>query len=547
MNNNFANNLKKIRKDHGLSQEQLAEELGVSRQSISKWESSMAYPEMDKIITICKKYDINIDDLLHRDITEVKREDDKTKKYNNYVNSFFKFITDSIDMFIHLNLDSKLKCIFENIFYIIVLVIGLFISNSIINTIIYKIFSVLPRKVYLIVSGVLSSLFLIVFIIIAGVILIHLFKVRYLDYYNKVKNTKENNKSDKDNIVVNTVLKEENKIIIRDKKDSSYSFLRGFVDFVVLFIRIQAFFVFLGIVGLTIFGVFCTTLSLFHITTHEIFIPITTFGISSVAMCIIVMFVLFGFIFNKAYNLNRLFLLFLISLVVCGASIAGIVMKSISIEMYDLPTVTDTKEFDFNESLKYLNNSSNSNREVNYVIDNSIKKDKIVVDVSYTEDYIKASSTVNIETNEIESYIYNFTEEDFINQYNFLMKYLKDNKIPKNSLNGYSVTIKGNEANIKTLIKNSTNKLYTKLDKTKDGYSLYYYRNYPRNIACHLEDFYYNCAAIHGERYNDIDAIAGANMQFDGTKLIYDETKFKCDKAQDRNDNYYYCTLKEGI
>ena len=133
MNNNFANNLKKIRKDHGLSQEQLAEELGVSRQSISKWESSVAYPEMDKIITICKKYDINIDDLLHRDITEVKREDDKTKKYNNYVNSFFKFITDSIDMFIHLNLDSKLKCIFENIFYIIVLVIGLFISNSIIN------------------------------------------------------------------------------------------------------------------------------------------------------------------------------------------------------------------------------------------------------------------------------------------------------------------------------------------------------------------------------------------------------------------------------
>ena len=36
-------------------------------------------------------------------------------------------------------------------------------------------------------------------------------------------------------------------------------------------------------------------------------------------------------------------------------------------------------------------------------------------------------------------------------------------------------------------------------------------------------------------------------MQFDGTKLIYDETKFTCDKAQDRYDNYYYCTLKEGI
>ena len=55
MNNQFSENLKKIRKEHNLSQEELADELGVSRQSISKWESSQAYPEMDKIIMICNK------------------------------------------------------------------------------------------------------------------------------------------------------------------------------------------------------------------------------------------------------------------------------------------------------------------------------------------------------------------------------------------------------------------------------------------------------------------------------------------------------------
>ena len=37
MNNHFSENLKKIRKENNLSQEQLAEELGVSRQAISKW------------------------------------------------------------------------------------------------------------------------------------------------------------------------------------------------------------------------------------------------------------------------------------------------------------------------------------------------------------------------------------------------------------------------------------------------------------------------------------------------------------------------------
>ena len=42
MNSKFINNLKKIRKNNNLSQEQLAEILGISRQAISKWESGSA-------------------------------------------------------------------------------------------------------------------------------------------------------------------------------------------------------------------------------------------------------------------------------------------------------------------------------------------------------------------------------------------------------------------------------------------------------------------------------------------------------------------------
>lgn len=43
--NNLSENLKKIRKDNNLSQEQLADELGVSRQAISKWESGLSFPK----------------------------------------------------------------------------------------------------------------------------------------------------------------------------------------------------------------------------------------------------------------------------------------------------------------------------------------------------------------------------------------------------------------------------------------------------------------------------------------------------------------------
>ncbi len=44
------NNLKKIRKENNLSQEELAEKLNVSRQSVSKWEQGITYPEMDILI-----------------------------------------------------------------------------------------------------------------------------------------------------------------------------------------------------------------------------------------------------------------------------------------------------------------------------------------------------------------------------------------------------------------------------------------------------------------------------------------------------------------
>ena len=48
----FADNLKRIRKSKNISQEELAERVGVSRQSVSKWETSEAYPEMNNILEL---------------------------------------------------------------------------------------------------------------------------------------------------------------------------------------------------------------------------------------------------------------------------------------------------------------------------------------------------------------------------------------------------------------------------------------------------------------------------------------------------------------
>ena len=60
----------KQRKENNYTQEQLADILDVSRQSISKWESDIAYPETDKLIKMGKLFDCSMDYLLNEDITE---------------------------------------------------------------------------------------------------------------------------------------------------------------------------------------------------------------------------------------------------------------------------------------------------------------------------------------------------------------------------------------------------------------------------------------------------------------------------------------------
>ncbi len=63
--NNLAVNLYNLRQRYRLSQEEFAEKLGVSRQAVSKWERSEAYPDTDNLITISEIFEVTIDELLN--------------------------------------------------------------------------------------------------------------------------------------------------------------------------------------------------------------------------------------------------------------------------------------------------------------------------------------------------------------------------------------------------------------------------------------------------------------------------------------------------
>ena len=82
----FSDNLQFIRAQANITQEQLAEQLDVSRQSVSKWESGASFPEMDTLLRICDLYNVNLDTLLRGSVEESRVSD--TARYDDHMNRF---------------------------------------------------------------------------------------------------------------------------------------------------------------------------------------------------------------------------------------------------------------------------------------------------------------------------------------------------------------------------------------------------------------------------------------------------------------------------
>ena len=92
----FGENLQFLRKRGGLTQEDLAEKMEVSRQSVSKWESNAAYPEMDAILRLCDLFAVDMDTLLRGDVSLRFTED--TAGYDRHMNAFSKAIAGGVGL-----------------------------------------------------------------------------------------------------------------------------------------------------------------------------------------------------------------------------------------------------------------------------------------------------------------------------------------------------------------------------------------------------------------------------------------------------------------
>ena len=98
----FIEKLQELRKQKGLTQEELAQSLLVSRTAISKWESGRGYPSIDSLKAIAKFYAVTIDELLSGDELLTIAEEDTKEKETHFCDLVFGLMDCSTAMFLFL-------------------------------------------------------------------------------------------------------------------------------------------------------------------------------------------------------------------------------------------------------------------------------------------------------------------------------------------------------------------------------------------------------------------------------------------------------------
>ena len=98
----FNEKLQELRKQRGLTQEELAEALYVSRTAISKWESGRGYPNIDSLKAISKYFSISLDELLSGEEILSIAENDNRQKEKHFRDLVFGLLDCSVAMFLFL-------------------------------------------------------------------------------------------------------------------------------------------------------------------------------------------------------------------------------------------------------------------------------------------------------------------------------------------------------------------------------------------------------------------------------------------------------------
>lgn len=515
----FGDKLIELRKKKGYSQEELAEKLGVSRQSVSKWESNNTYPETDKIIQIANIFECSMDDLINDKVTDVESSLRKNKNNIYHVwDSLLEFITNTVNMFSKMKFSEGLKCVIEMLILgFLLAVLGNCICG-ISSSIIANIFAFLSYEKMTIIGEVLKSIFSLVWLIVAIIALIYTFKIRYLNYYVETKEipkkqkNKDNSEEKTDEVdEVSETKKQNEKVIVRDEKP--FEFLGTLSKIVVIFIKFIAFWVLLGAVFTAVGLVVSSVVSLAHIAVNIIFLWISILLIAAITVAVQIIILLICFIFDKKFKLIPNLIIFVSCIILAGVSIGMTALSIKNIKVIDDNSIfkLKTKEInvDYEENLVIDSNGLGLSNKYKYIIDNNMEENKIVVSRQIDSKYFK----LKVHNTTMDNMPVVMVEEEGRNNfkvyYELFVNNLKENKIYTFSNYGNDpVVIRANENTIRNLIENQK-KLYLIEEK---------FENNEIDVTVHQDKVFFE-HGIEGE-YNALD-----------DTITYDVENYSCKKA----------------
>lgn len=454
----FGENLQKLRKEREISQEQLAEQLGVTRQSVSKWESGASYPEMDKIVAICNIFHCDMDVLINKDITEERDKKDASKVVKVGFKNIADYIKKTIYLFEHQSFKDIIKMIAQ-VMIIICVILCFSIPFMLFKEMVVSLFYTGDNWFSIFFSRFWNFIFNASYGILAIATFLYIFKVKFLDGEEIViEEVNESLDTIDDDNSQDTVKDNKKKKIIKVKRTEGFSLLDLLSKAITLCLKVFLLFLLIpaiiGVIMLIIAFVLLVILffrGVFLVGPLFIALGITVF-------CLIVIELILDFIFNLRFSRRRVIITVISSVVVSAVGLGLSIWYFLNLNV--VSDVPNNFKQETQEEVYMMNDELLIQYGWNYIkfVEDESMTNQIRVRIDYYPDYTAAE--LEKEDNEI------FINYDTINSIRInevtdsIINNLKKNKLyTYDKLGTVSMTITSSKNNIEKL-KENYNKQY---------------------------------------------------------------------------------------
>lgn len=461
----FGENLQKLRKEKGISQEQLAEQLGVTRQSVSKWESGNSYPEMDKIVAICNLFHCDMDVLINKDITEEREKKDASSVVKEIFSGVTNYVKKTIYLFEHKSLKDIIKMCAQ-VFIIICVILLFAIPFMLLKEIVVSLFYTGNNWFSIFFAKFWNFIFNGGYAILAIATFLYIFKIKFLDneeiiveeVEDKTQNSEEVSE-DNSSKTDSSKSSEKKKVKIIKVKKNDFSLLDLLVKAITVCLKCLFVLFLIPIIIGTIMLLIGLVL-LIVLIFKGLFLagPILLF-LGGIVFAIVLIELMLDFIFNLKFSKRRIIITIISSIVVSSIGLGLSIWYFLNLNVInDVPNSfnTETKEEVYTMTDDFLIHYDDYSFNTRFVEDNSLTNQ-----VRVRIDYYTIANDVSIERTDNEVYL-NYETVDGVNIKQItdsIIKDLKHNKIHTyDQLGQVSITITTSKINV---------------DKIQDNYQKY--------------------------------------------------------------------------